>query len=147
MRILLAVDDSKFSEAATQALIAQARPNGTEVQLLHVVEPIRRTYLGAEGAYDIDWPALDEEHRKQGKALVERTAKALQAAGFKVTTVVQEGDARSQILDAATKWPADLVIVGSHGRKGLNRFFLGSVSEAVARHASCSVEIVRLSRG
>lgn len=48
------------------------------------------------------------------------------------------------ILDCATEWRADLIVVGSHGRKGVTRFVLGSVSEAVARHAHCSVEIARL---
>ena len=48
------------------------------------------------------------------------------------------------ILDCAAEWGADLIIVGSHGRKGIARFVLGSVSEAVARYARCSVEIVRL---
>jgi nucleotide-binding universal stress UspA family protein len=48
------------------------------------------------------------------------------------------------ILDTAAKWHADLIVIGSHGRKGLDRFLLGSVSEAVARHAPCSVQIVRV---
>jgi nucleotide-binding universal stress UspA family protein len=47
------------------------------------------------------------------------------------------------ILEEAHKWGADLIVVGSHGRRGVNRFLLGSVSEAVASHARCSVEIAR----
>lgn len=48
------------------------------------------------------------------------------------------------ILDCATEWKANLIVVGSHGRKGVTRFVLGSVSEAIARYADCSVEIARL---
>jgi nucleotide-binding universal stress UspA family protein len=48
------------------------------------------------------------------------------------------------ILDDAEKWPADLIVLGSHGLKGLNRFLLGSVSDAVSRHAACSVQVVRV---
>lgn len=47
------------------------------------------------------------------------------------------------ILDEATHWGADLIVVGSHGRRGVDRFLLGSVSEAVALHAACSVEVIR----
>ena len=50
------------------------------------------------------------------------------------------------ILDEAGQWGADLIFAGSHGRRGLDRFLLGSVSEAVALHAPCSVEVVRMDR-
>jgi nucleotide-binding universal stress UspA family protein len=67
----------------------------------------------------------------------------LRSKGLEVTTAVDWGDPRPKIIDDAAKWGADLIVVGSHGCKGLERFFLGSVSDAVARHAGCSVEIVR----
>ena len=50
------------------------------------------------------------------------------------------------ILNEASAWGADLIVVGSHGRQGASRFLLGSVSEPVAFHANCSVEIVRENR-
>jgi nucleotide-binding universal stress UspA family protein len=80
----------------------------------------------------------------QARELVDRAAKTLASAGFKVTTSVATGDARSVILDDAAEWHADLIVLGSHGRKGPGRFFLGSASEAIARHARCSVQIVRI---
>jgi nucleotide-binding universal stress UspA family protein len=49
-----------------------------------------------------------------------------------------------EIVDRAAEWHADLIVLGSHGRHGLDRFLIGSVSEYVARHAPCSVEIVRM---
>jgi nucleotide-binding universal stress UspA family protein len=61
-----------------------------------------------------------------------------------VTTAVEVGNPKFIVLDAAADWKADLIILGSHGRSGLNRFPMGSVSEAVARHATCSVQIVRI---
>ena len=141
MKILLATDDSKFSEAAAQNLTGQFRPQDTEIRVLHVVEPttISPPPQMAKGYY----PELEDQLPKAGE-IVDRAAKKLSAAGFKVTTSVATGDARSVILDQAAEWLADLIVVGSHGRKGLGRFFLGSVSEAVARHAPCSVEIVRI---
>jgi nucleotide-binding universal stress UspA family protein len=53
------------------------------------------------------------------------------------------GGPRSVIIDEADKWGADLIVVGSHGHRGFERFLLGSVSEGVARHAHCSVEVIR----
>jgi nucleotide-binding universal stress UspA family protein len=76
--------------------------------------------------------------------LVGRVAEKLSAAGFKVETAVGEENARAGILDTASKWHADLIVLGSHGLKGLDRFLLGSVSEFAVRHARCSVEIVRV---
>jgi nucleotide-binding universal stress UspA family protein len=64
-------------------------------------------------------------------------------AQLKVITETKDGRAKDVILDEAETWGADLIVVGSHGYHGLRRFLLGSVSQAVAAHAPCSVEIVR----
>jgi len=66
---------------------------------------------------------------------------------FKVDSVIDKGDVKETILDSAIQWHADLIVVGSHGSGGVRRFLLGSVAEAVARHAPCSVEIVRIHGG
>jgi nucleotide-binding universal stress UspA family protein len=63
---------------------------------------------------------------------------------MKVTTAVQQGDPKSMTIDASAEWHADLIVVGSHGRNALDRFLMGRGSEAIARHAPCSVEIVRI---
>jgi len=144
MKIVLAIDDSNFSEAATQAVIAQARPKETEVRVLHVMEPLLAAYGGIEGGYVVDWQAVTQQQRVDAESLVARAAKTLRDAGFQVTTAIETGDAKSVIIDSAKKWPADLIVLGPHGRKGLERFLLGSISEAVARHAPCSVQIVRI---
>ncbi len=85
------------------------------------------------------WKAL----REQAKDLVEKAAAKLREANFSVSTELVEGDPKSQIIDAANEWRADMIVLGSHGRTGLNRFLMGSVSQDVVRHAHCSVEIVR----
>jgi len=144
MKILLAVDDSKFSEAAVQAVIEQARPQDAEIHVLYVVEPptllVGREMGGYDGALESVW----EAETKEAGALVAKVANELRSKGLKVTTSVEQGDPKSQIIRAASEWRADLIIIGSHGRKGLEHFLLGSVSDGVARHAACSVEIVRI---
>jgi nucleotide-binding universal stress UspA family protein len=137
MKLLLAIDDSKFSEAAVQAVITQHQPKGTEVQVLAVVDlaiPIPTSYAAT----------FRQESLKHGQDLVQRAEEALRRAGFQVQTAVEEGDPKSTILDHAARWNADLIVMGSHGRKGVDRFLMGSVSEAVTRYAHCSVEIVRI---
>jgi len=148
MKILLAVDDSEFSKAAAEMLINEIKSENTEVHVLHVVESVKLmppTYsFGMGDTFAADFTSIIQEWRSQGEALVSRAAKALQAAGFTTKTIVREGDAKTSILEYADQCSPDLIVVGSHGRKGLDRFLLGSVSDAVARHARCSVQIVRL---
>jgi len=140
MNILLATDGSNCSNAAAQHIAKLFRPLDNEVRVLSVVEPVTTAVMPqmSPGYY----PEL-EDQKREAMALVERTAKMLAEAGFKVSTSVMTGDAKEVILDAGADWGADLIVVGSHGRKGIGRFLLGSVSEAIARHTACSVEIVR----
>src|SRR3972149_908489 len=142
MRILLAIDGSKFSEAATKALVAQVRPEEAEVRVLHVIESLPAVYGGIEGGYVVT--TVTEEQRAGAESLVARTVTVLRDAGFQTTTAIERGTAKSVIIDSATQWPADLIVVGSHGGKGSDRFLMGSVAESVARHAPCSVQIARI---
>ena len=139
MKILLAVDDSKFSEAAVQAVIARHKVQCLEVRVLHAAEP--PTLFTAPEMAEYVPP---EESAQEAKALVAKNADAIRSTGINVTTSIVQGDPKSAIIDDAEAWGADLIVLGSHGRKGLQRFLLGSVSEAVLRHAHCSVEVVRL---
>jgi nucleotide-binding universal stress UspA family protein len=93
--------------------------------------------------YEPELAELMKEQFKQAQQTVDRAAAALKAAGFNAKTRVVESEARTGILDVASEWHADLIVLGSHGRKGLQRFMLGSVAESVARGAYCSVLIVR----
>jgi nucleotide-binding universal stress UspA family protein len=143
MKLLIAIDGSEFSQEALNSLIARPWNAGTEVKVLHVVEP-PSLLIGREmGAYDPEFEMVWKALREQAKDLVEKAATKLRAAGFQVATELVEGDPKSQILDAAKEWHADMIVLGSHGWSGLDRFLMGSVSEGVVRHAHCSVEIVR----
>src|ERR1700739_3800258 len=124
MRILLAVDDSTFSKAAAEAVLAQCGQQDTEVRVLHVVEPPSLLVAREMGGYDPALEAVWDAQQKQGAALVDTIAERLRAKGLKVVTAVEEGDPKSTIIDAATRWPTDLIVIGSHGRKRLNRFLM-----------------------
>jgi nucleotide-binding universal stress UspA family protein len=149
MRILLAVDGSEHSDAATRNLIERPWPPETVVRVVTVAQ-IPLVPVDAFGGvglsthnYELLTPALFE----QAQAVVARTVDQLRSAGIDAEGVVPRGDARVEIVAAATEWRADLIIVGSHGRTGLQRWLLGSVAEYIVRHAPCSVEIARRVKG
>jgi nucleotide-binding universal stress UspA family protein len=140
MKILLAVDDSKYSDAALHAIMAQVPPKGAQIRVLHVLQPVS---LSAPPQMSAMYAPELEGQAREARSLVEGIAGALRGAGFRVDTVVGKGDVRLTIIDSAADWNADLIVLGSHGRSGIPRLLLGSVAEFVARHAGCSVEIVR----
>lgn len=142
MKILLAIDDSKFSQAATDIVTRRMRADGAEVRILHAAEP-KWLVLDYELAELGQIEAAREEALKHGKELLDRVRPVVEAAGFQVTTAMEEGDARFVIVDHATSWNADVIVMGSHGRKGLGRLLMGSVAEHVLRHAHCSVLMAR----
>jgi nucleotide-binding universal stress UspA family protein len=140
MEILIGADDSKLSVHVAGAVIAHFRAENTEILVLNVLQPVALSEppeMAAGCAPEM------ESQKKPAHELVGRVATLLRSSGFKADTAVEAGDVREGIIDAAAAWHADLIIVGSHGQSGLRRFLLGSVAEFVARHATCSVEIVR----
>ncbi|MGH9140296.1 MAG: universal stress protein [Thermoanaerobaculia bacterium] len=146
MRILLAIDDSACSEAARQAVIEQFIPMHTQVTVLHAddwpqgMPPAMAFAEGTAAAKSI--LGLHQLRRNNASALLESTVGQLRRAGFTTAATLRDGDPRHAILEVAKECRADLIVLGSHGRRGLDRM-LGSVSDSVARHAPCSVEIVR----
>jgi nucleotide-binding universal stress UspA family protein len=146
MRILLAIDGSEQSEAAVDEIARQHAAADSEVRIIYVVEPPPAMFLG--GGMDLSlYEDMEKTAREQARGVVERAAAKLRAnemsRQLKVTTEVVSGSPKQMILEDAEAFGADLIVVGSHGRGMLDRFLLGSVSQAVALHARCSVEIVR----
>ena len=139
MKILMPVDNSNFSAAVTRAVVTQFRSEKTEIRVLHVLQPVAPAPPQMSPGYA---PELDDQ-KPAASELVERVAKQLENDGFKADCVVKVGDIRETIIDSAAEWKADLIVMGSHGQSGIRRFLLGGVTEFVARHAGCSVEIVR----
>jgi nucleotide-binding universal stress UspA family protein len=145
VKVLVAIDGSKYSQAAVQRVIEQVLREGTEVRVLHVIEPVRAYLSAAMIPHFVPHvAAIEKDRKKEAQELVQRAAEELRKAGFQAGGLVEEGDAKTRIIDQAVEWRADLIVVGSYGFTGLNRFLMGSVSDAVVRHAGCSVEVVRV---
>jgi len=150
MKVLLAVDNSWFSEAATRAIVRQFRAESTEVCVLHALEwhrAVPSCFGFSRGdTYGPQFCSAMKQAREQAAALVASMAGVLRASGFRASTAVVEGDPLFAILGRAAQWGADLIVLGSHGRTGLDRILFSSTSEKVAHRAPCSVEIVRAHR-
>jgi nucleotide-binding universal stress UspA family protein len=91
----------------------------------------------------VEEPSAIKSSRLDPQEAVSRAEQVLASAGLEASGEVLSGNPREIILNDAKKWNADLIVVGSHGRRGFKRFLLGSVSEAVAMNAHCSVVVVR----
>ena len=98
-------------------------------------------HVGEGPTCDKDILSSREQSFKKAQELVARVAQQLQAVGFQTTTATPDSDPRHGIIDCAADWKADLIVMGSHERRGLDKLLLGSVAEAVMRRAVMSVSI------
>lgn len=146
MKILLATDGSECSATAALSIANRPWPEGSEVRVVTVAEmPIAiapESWILPEGYYE----EIERATQQQADLAVAAAAQAIsavQGGRLTVTTEVLAGAPKHAIIDDAERWGADLIVVGSHGYSALERFLLGSVSQSIAHHAKCSVEIVR----
>jgi nucleotide-binding universal stress UspA family protein len=137
VRVVLATDGSKNSRAAAAFLKELPLPASTMVRIIAVVS-LPEFALDATSA-----PALKRAVLDQAQDVTEQARAVLAARGFTIETGVSEGDPRTEIVRQADEWKADLVVLGARGLGGIKRFLLGSVSDAVARHARCPVLVVK----
>jgi nucleotide-binding universal stress UspA family protein len=142
MKILLAIDNSRTSHLAVEAVATRPWPPASRVRIVSVVRP----YAPPVTEFVFAAGTLDDIHREQieeAERLIARAAETLSRTRLPVETAVLEGDPRGSIVDEADEWLADLIVLSSHGHRGLERLLVGSVAQAVVAHAHCSVEVVR----
>lgn len=149
MKILLAVDGSTYSVPAVKVLLARPWPEGTTVRVLTAVPIEFPPELGVPGGVGMApstfalYSDAQQERTDEANAMVSALATQLERAGIDAAGVARTGDPAGVILDEARDWGADLILVGSHGRTGLRKLFMGSVAQKVVARATCSVEVAR----
>lgn len=142
MKILLATDNSECSRTAVRHVAARPWPVGTEIKVISAIDtslPAIEPWYGAQDVIN----RINEDRVKAAEDAAAFAKSILTSASLKSDARVIEGSPKLRIVDVAKEWGADLVVVGSHGRRGIGRVLLGSVSESVALHAHCSVEVSR----
>ena len=156
MKILLAYDGSDCAEAAIDDLMAAGLPPDTEAHVISVAEvwlpPPPAGVSICDYAEELrSRPQPFKAWQEHGEEIEEAEAAALAAAGrmramfpgWKVTSEGTYGSPAWEILESAAQHHADLIIVGSHGRSAVGRFWLGSISQKVLTEADCSVRVAR----
>jgi len=150
-KILIAVDDSKFAQNATQHGFELAHQFGAAVALVHIVEPVMSTTtndtsmmgsmipgLGTAGLEEVQ--ILDAQQSYSQK-LLNDTAERY-GEGIAITQYNEMGSTSETIIDCAAQFGADLIVLGTHSRSGFDRFLMGSVAESVVRHSPVAVLVI-----
>ena len=152
MKLLLAVDGSEFSDAAVEEVAKRPWPRECEVFVASVIDlPV---VASPEVSYlpESYYFHMEDYGRKHAESAVRRALSRLRESNrarevpLRLRSEVVAGKAEATIIEIAQKQNTDLIVVGSHGYRGLKRFLLGSVSQAIASHAPCSVQIVRIQK-
>lgn len=143
-RILVPVDGSPTSNRGLAEAIKMAKSQKAKLCLLHVVDNSAITMAPDMGGVYTD--QLFNLMRESGKKVLAKAAAAARGRGIKATTILVESITRpvaDAIVAQAKKWGADLIVLGTHGRRGLSRLVMGSDAEGVVRTASVPVLLVR----
>lgn len=142
MKILLAIDGSAPSQAAIAEVAHRPWPKPSTVRILSVIQPYTPPSIEIVFA-EATLEDIRQRLAADADLMTRQARERIAASNMSVETWVREGDPRTTIVDEADEWGADLIIVGSHGRTGLERLVMGSVAQSVVAHAHCSVEVVR----
>jgi nucleotide-binding universal stress UspA family protein len=144
-RILVATDGSDLSRTAVRSAIDLAAAIGAELVALYVVPRYPVSYF--EGGITIsiqDIARAEKQWSDKGQAVVDEAQKEAQAQGVKAKAVLVQSDLVAEsIMAAATKHDCDLVVMASHGRKGIKRVLLGSETQHVLTHSTVPVLVLR----
>lgn len=144
-KILVAVDGSPTSDRALAEAVQLAKLTGSRLRLVNVVEDL--TFAMALDGYSAIYTGdLLQQLSDAGQQILDRARATVEAAGVEVDTTLLQGLAgrvSDLVVDEAGRWEADLIVVGTHGRRGVRRLVLGSDAEQILRTASVPVLLVR----
>src|SRR3712207_2846251 len=134
-KALLSTDGSGYAELAATTAVSLAKSTGSELHVVHVWRPVPSVHFDA---------LIRQEMRREAQEILDAQAKKIEGLGATVEEVhLREGDESEEIVALAAEIGVGLVAVGSRGRGRIRRLLMGSVSDAVVRHAHCPVVVAR----
>ena len=141
--ILLPTDGSTLTDKAIPAAIEFAKLNGGKIIGIYVIEPLPLTAI-VDGGIGIDLEVYEKQMRDTAQIGIDKLADAARAAGVAFEGVIARSiNPYEEIVNAALKFNCDIIVMASHGRKGLNKFFLGSETQKVLSHTTVPVLVLR----
>jgi universal stress protein A len=142
-RILHATDYSKASARALDEAVNLAKQNNAELWVVHVIEPVT-PYVTAEdyGSAEL-YMRLEDATKKDAQSSMDKLTQKLRRLKVNVKSLLLKGSTSDQIVRAAKNRKADMIVIGTHGRTGLSKLFMGSVAGKVVSLAQCPVLTVR----
>jgi nucleotide-binding universal stress UspA family protein len=142
--VMLATDGSDYSQAAARSIAERPWPAGSQFRVVSFAELPPFCLPPHEGPdQDSTLDAIREDIMERAEGAVESARALLEKAGLATTGAAVAGDPRTEILDEATRWGADVIVLGAHGAAGTDGVTPGRTAETVALHAHCSVEVIR----
>ena len=142
-RILHATDYSKASARALDEAVALARQNHAELLVLHVIDPVTPYVTGEDiGGAEL-YMKLEETTKQEAETSMKKLMEKLRTLKVNAKSLLLRGTSHEQIVKAAKSRRANLIVIGTHGRTGLSKLFMGSVANKVVSTAHCPVLTVR----
>ena len=142
-KIMVATDGSELVRKAVDSAIEIAKSSNAKLYAVHVIA-LGDYYSSMPLSIDAEWIKAMEEHlRIEAQEAIAYVENAGRAANVEIEPVILEGNPASEIVDFAEKNDIELIIMGSHGKTGIERFMIGSIAENVVRHSKRSVLIVK----
>ena len=136
-KIVLAVDGSEVSKNAAKHAVELAKSTGGELIAVHVVPPIDATSVES-----FNPEMLLDGLRKEGEKILAEVKDLASQKGVNIETRVEDGIPYDRICELAEEWDADIIVMGSHGRTGIGKVFIGSVAERVISKTKCRPVLV-----
>lgn len=143
-KVLVAIDSTGLSQLVPESLTRQVVPDQTEVLVLEIVEPILYSVPPEMSpGYQPETASRRKELRDQAKSAVDSAIEIFRKAGFTANGRIVENEVKEGVVQAASEWGADLIVVTSHARKGVAKFLHRSVAQAIVHEAPCSVLVLK----
>jgi nucleotide-binding universal stress UspA family protein len=142
-RIVYATDYSRASARALDEAVHLAKQNNAELLVIHVIEPVTPYVTGEDYGSTELYLKLEETSKKDAQTSMQRLMQKLQKLKVKAKSLLLKGTTHDQIVRAAKNRKADMIVIGTHGRTGLSKLFMGSVAGKVVSTAQCPVLTVR----